>query len=185
MLRSIAAALSSSAQPSSPCRPPWRRGWCRARRRTGSAGCLIRPASSMAYPDAARTAREVAGRGIPCSNEAFGDPAPGIPKRCAYVARGYGRGGDDGWPDRGYDGPRRDYEGPRRSPYGPGRGDGVAGWQGCAREGGFCDFRGVRRVRYGAGGRFTERVSRDGIPCNNGVFGDPAPGIPKTCQVLN
>lgn len=38
--------------------------------------------------------------GVPCSNRAFGDPAPGIVKRCAYVARGYDRGFRD---DRGYD----------------------------------------------------------------------------------
>lgn len=133
------------------------------------------------------TARDVSGRGIPCSNSAFGDPAPGIPKQCAYVARGYGRGGDDwgpGRPDR-YDGPGRGFDGPRRGPYGPGRGDGMAAWQFCAREGGFCDFRGPRRVRYGAAGRFAERVSRDGVPCNNRAFGDPAPGVPKTCQVLD
>jgi len=55
----------------------------------------------------------------------------------------------------------------------------------CAPENGFCDFRGTKRVRYGAGGRFVERVSRGGIPCNNRVFGDPAPGIPKVCQVLD
>jgi hypothetical protein len=148
------------------------------------------------------SAREVGGRGIPCSNEVFGDPAPGIPKRCAYIARGYGRGGD-GWPgdgpgrgfggpDRGFDGPGRGFDGPGRRFDGPrddfrgrDRGDDMMGWQSCAREHGFCDFRGVKRVRYGARGRFVERVSRDGIPCDNRAFGDPAPGVPKSCQVLN
>jgi hypothetical protein len=49
-------------------------------------------------------------RGIPCSNRVFGDPAPGIPKRCAYVARRFDRG--DRWRDDGYRGPppRRDYD---------------------------------------------------------------------------
>jgi hypothetical protein len=46
--------------------------------------------------------------GIPCSNGAFGDPAPGVPKRCAYVARRYDRG--DRWRDDGYRGPPRGYE---------------------------------------------------------------------------
>jgi hypothetical protein len=46
--------------------------------------------------------------GVPCSNRVFGDPAPGISKRCAFVARGYGRGErdrNDGYrrPPRGYD----------------------------------------------------------------------------------
>jgi hypothetical protein len=55
--------------------------------------------------------------GIPCSNGAFGDPAPGVPKRCAYVARRYDRGDrwrDDGHrgppPPRGYDRGFRDYD---------------------------------------------------------------------------
>jgi len=42
-------------------------------------------------------------RGVPCSNRVFGDPAPGIPKRCAYVARRYDRG--ESWRDDGYRGP--------------------------------------------------------------------------------
>jgi len=54
--------------------------------------------------------------GIPCSNRVFGDPAPGMPKRCSYVARGRDRGYggyDDGFrgPPRGYDrGPPRGYD---------------------------------------------------------------------------
>ncbi|MFC4172053.1 hypothetical protein ACFOYU_08275 [Microvirga sp. GCM10011540] len=129
------------------------------------------------------TAREVGGRGIPCSNEVFGDPAPGIPKRCAYIERRFDR--DGGWgPDRGRPGP--DFDRPRRDFRGPDwRDDRAAAWQFCARENDFCDFRGTRRVRYGAGRRFVERVSRDGIPCNNRAFGDPAPGVLKVCQVLD
>ncbi len=63
--------------------------------------------------------------GIPCSNRVFGDPAPGAPKRCAYVARRPERG-DRRWddrrgPPRGYDRGYRDrdydqgYERPYRS----------------------------------------------------------------------
>jgi hypothetical protein len=69
--------------------------------------------------------------GVPCSNRVFGDPAPGIRKRCAFVARGYDRGyrdRDDGYRrgprnydrggydrgfrdyDEGYGRPSRDYE---------------------------------------------------------------------------
>lgn len=54
--------------------------------------------------------------GISCSNSVFGDPVPGTPKRCAYVARRYDRGDrwrDDGYregPPRGYDRGRRDYD---------------------------------------------------------------------------
>ncbi|RDI57773.1 hypothetical protein [Microvirga subterranea] len=169
---SLAAMPEAMAQGLVPCAPE--HGFCR-----------VPYPTRVIYGVPGRTAaRDVGGRGIPCSNEAFGDPAPGIPKRCSYVARGYGRGGDDWGPDR-YEGPGRGFDGPRRGPFGPGPRDEMAAWQFCAREGGFCDFRGPRRVRYGAGGRFAERVSRDGIPCNNSVFGDPAPGRPKTCQVLD
>jgi hypothetical protein len=48
-----------------------------------------------------RTSREVGGRGIPCHNGAFGDPAPGTPKSCFFVVRGY----------------RGDYDRPRRRDY--------------------------------------------------------------------
>ena len=45
--------------------------------------------------------------GIPCSNDVFGDPAPGVLKRCAFVTRRDRgpRGYDDGFrgPPRGYD----------------------------------------------------------------------------------
>ena len=50
--------------------------------------------------------------GIPCSNRVFGDPAPGVAKRCAYVARARDRGYRDY--DDGYRGPPRGYDrGPR------------------------------------------------------------------------
>ncbi|QFU15063.1 hypothetical protein [Microvirga thermotolerans] len=120
---------------------------------------------------------DVAGRGIPCSNEVFGDPAPGIPKRCAYVARSYGGGFERPLPR-----PHRDW---------PGRRGEVqeiyetAAWRTCAGENGFCGFRGVRRVRYGAHGRYAEGVYRGGVGCNNGTFGDPVPGVRKHCQVLD
>ena len=53
----------------------------------------------------------------------------------------------------------------------------------CAQEGGFCQFRGEATVRYGAHGRYAIRHARNGIPCNNRVFGDPAPGVPKRCII--
>ena len=48
----------------------------------------------------------VRGGGVPCSNRTFGDPAPGVPKRCSYVARRFDRG-NRGWDD-GYRGPPRE-----------------------------------------------------------------------------
>jgi hypothetical protein len=68
--------------------------------------------------------------GVPCSNRVFGDPAPGVTKRCAYIARGYDRGPrryeersgqyEDGYRRsfRGYDrGYRDDYDDGYERPY--------------------------------------------------------------------
>lgn len=59
----------------------------------------------------ATTSRFVQGGGIPCNNRVFGDPAPGVVKRCSFVARGGYRGYDD----RGYE-RRRYYDGPPPPP---------------------------------------------------------------------
>lgn len=53
----------------------------------------------------------------------------------------------------------------------------------CADEGGNCAFTGVRQVTYGADGKFKELVAADGVPCNNGTFGDPAVGARKACYL--
>ena len=86
----------------------------------------------------------------------------------------YGRGGMR-YEDRR--GPPMD-EGYGRRGYGGGRGGQI-----CAEEHGFCSFRGFANVRYGARGRYVVRQARDGIPCNNRVFRDPTPGVPKACFI--
>jgi len=96
---------------------------------------------------------------VRCSNQVFGDPAPGRRKSCSFVVR-----------ERFED--RRDDRG---------RGE----WQRCANENGYCDFYGRKVVRYGAKGRFVERVFRNGAPCDNRTFGDPARGKGKACYIQN
>jgi hypothetical protein len=169
---SLAAVQAAAAQDLVPCAPE--NGYCR-----------VPYPTRVVYGAGGRHAtRHVGGDGIACSNGAFGDPVPGVPKRCAYMVRSDGRDGD-GWRDRDRDwGPPDFYRGSRPSAR-LHREDGELDWQRCARENGFCSFRGVRRVKYGAGGRFVERVSRNGIACNNAVFGDPTPGVPKVCLVLD
>src|SRR5690606_37180220 len=121
------------------------------------------------------TAVDVRGRGVRCDNAIFGDPAPGIPKRCAYVARRV--------PSRGWEDPRQWGRGDWRR---EGRGGWPIGreaiWRTCASENGVCTFRGHKRVRYGAGRTFAEGVFRNGVRCNNSTFGDPVPGVRKTCH---
>jgi hypothetical protein len=59
-------------------------------------------------------------------------------------------------------------------------------WEHCANEGGSCTCSG--RVRYGSEpgtysiSRWEERTASGSIGCNNGVWGDPTPGYPKTCE---
>ncbi len=55
--------------------------------------------------------------------------------------------------------------------------------QRCASEGGRCSFSGSATVWYGAGNRGTSRTATNGINCDNGTFGDPAPGVVKACYV--
>lgn len=57
-------------------------------------------------------------------------------------------------------------------------------WSKCADENGQCSFSGTRQVRYGVDGRFTTLTRTNGVTCGNAVFGDPAYGIVKRCDVL-
>lgn len=56
-------------------------------------------------------------------------------------------------------------------------------WVDCATEGQLCRTGGPTQVRYGARGRYEYRSTNGPIWCGNDSFGDPAPGLPKHCQV--
>lgn len=59
-------------------------------------------------------------------------------------------------------------------------------WTFCAHERQLCSFTGTRRVRYGAGTTWVERdvtAASGGVQCANSVFGDPAVGITKRCEL--
>ena len=72
---------------------------------------------------------------VQCDNDAFGDPAPGAPKRCQVrVSGNYGTGNYGG------------------SNYGSGYNPGSAqGWSFCAAEGEICRVKGRTEVRFGQG----------------------------------
>jgi Flp pilus assembly pilin Flp len=57
-----------------------------------------------------------------------------------------------------------------------------AAWHACASEGGFCSFTGPAMVRYGANGIYATLTVSNGIGCDNETFGDPVPGVVKSCQ---
>jgi hypothetical protein len=58
-------------------------------------------------------------------------------------------------------------------------------WVKCAVEGGTCIFSGTKTVRYGTGSKWTSKTATGSIACTNAVFGDPAYGYVKECDVAN
>ena len=88
MAASLIGASESSAQNTVPCA------------REGEF-CRVPYETDVVYGARGRTSvREARPPGVPCTNRVFGDPAVGLTKSCAFVARGRGRSFDDG-PGRG------------------------------------------------------------------------------------
>jgi hypothetical protein len=58
-------------------------------------------------------------------------------------------------------------------------------WTTCSSENGTCSFTGTQAVRYGANGKYSAGTFKTKVTCSNAVFGDPIPGIGKTCEVLS
>lgn len=60
----------------------------------------------------------------------------------------------------------------------------VGTWTFCANEGGTCSFPGTKLVRYGANGIYSTVTGpfTNSVACTNAVFGDPTPGVVKTCE---
>jgi beta-glucanase (GH16 family) len=59
----------------------------------------------------------------------------------------------------------------------------VSAWSQCATENTTCSFEGTKEVRYGAGTKWATQTATGSIACNNSVFGDPAVGTQKVCEV--
>jgi hypothetical protein len=75
--------------------------------------CRVPYPTRVIYGARGRSAERFArGEGVSCSNSVFGDPAPGVPKRCAFIARGYDRG-RGGWNDDRREPSRWQERGPR------------------------------------------------------------------------
>jgi len=56
-------------------------------------------------------------------------------------------------------------------------------WTTCANEGATCTFSGTANVRYGTATNYVTKAATGSIACNNATFGDPAPGMVKSCSV--
>jgi len=126
--------------------------------------CRVNGRAVVRYgTDGAWITRSVMGS-VACGNDAFGDPAPSVRKRCEAREGGVGGGS-----------------------VGSGRpvGGGNAGWTFCAAEGEICNFRGSAEVRFGEGNRFTTRTAYNSVRCTVDDFGDPSQGRTKFCEVRN
>lgn len=58
-------------------------------------------------------------------------------------------------------------------------------WTHCAAENERCNVSGDAVVRYGAKGVYAMRNVTNGVGCNNATFGDPIPGVLKSCDVAS
>jgi len=56
-------------------------------------------------------------------------------------------------------------------------------WTQCAWEGETCKVSGTQQVRYGANGAYVYKTVTGSISCTNTTWGDPAPGVRKSCDV--
>jgi hypothetical protein len=54
-------------------------------------------------------------------------------------------------------------------------------WTTCAAENGMCSFTGTRQVRFGANNVYTTKTALRSIACTTRMFGDPVPGVAKSC----
>ena len=96
---------------------------------------------------------------VACSNGVFGDPAYGTVKSCAYASTSSSIA----------------------APSAKMTTDSDTGWVSCAHESGVCSFSGSTQIRYGANNVFAYKTAIGSITCNNDTFGDPLPGIVKSC----
>lgn len=56
-------------------------------------------------------------------------------------------------------------------------------WNVCATEGEICAVSGSTVVRYGTDTKYFTKTVTGPVACNNATFGDPAPGVVKSCKI--
>jgi hypothetical protein len=103
---------------------------------------------------------------VACHVKTFGDPLPGVPKRCEVLLA------STALPALGATMPTAG----GASMDGP--------WLSCSQEGEWCHVPRPARVRFGAGDRFAYRDTDVPVECSRDVFGDPMPGEYKRCEYM-
>ncbi|MFK3739659.1 galactose oxidase-like domain-containing protein [Massilia sp. TN1-12] len=115
--------------------------------------CTFSGTRQVRYGANGQYAYQTATASIACTNAVFGDPAYGFDKVCSYADS--------------------------TTTPAPTSGE----WTRCAAEDQTCTFEGTRQVRYGANGSYAYQSATNSIQCSNAVFGDPAYGVAKFCDV--
>lgn len=156
MLAGLLAAAPAVAQPD---------GWSPCAQE--GAVCNVAGQTMVRFGADGRYAFRYAREPLPCTVAAFGsDPAPGLAKTCEVAPNWSGMQRARGWRDAFAE------AGATQS------------WRPCAREGAVCALGATAQaVRFGADGRYVTRQLRGNVRCDSMTFGDPAPGMPKTCEV--
>ncbi|HEY0844774.1 MAG TPA: polysaccharide deacetylase family protein [Noviherbaspirillum sp.] len=111
---------------------------------------------------------------INCNNNVFGDPLPGADKICEV---------ETSTPAPAPSPAPAPAPAPTPAPAPAPTPTPAPAWVKCADEWQTCAFTGTRQVRYGRNDTWVTRTATDTIACNNAVFGDPLPGVPKVCEV--
>ena len=124
--------------------------------------CRVSGQALVRFGVPGRYSFRVVSQRVICDAVEFGDPAPNQLKQCQVSYRWRDDERYRGWREAGASDAER--------------------WRQCADEGELCRLPGAARVRYGSGGRYAYRDANDAIPCNNAVFGDPAPDVAKQCD---
>ena len=60
---------------------------------------------------------------------------------------------------------------------------GPAGYEYCAPEGETCKATGTASIAFGVHDKFTTKTLSGSVHCTTGTFGDPAPGVRKSCFI--
>jgi hypothetical protein len=124
---------------------------------TEGGNCNVSGTAEVRYGTATQYVTKTVTGPVTCSNDVFGDPAPGYAKTCS-IASGTTSGT-------------------------AGTTSAVTIWTACAVEGGNCNVSGTAGVRYGTATQYVTKTVTGPVSCSNSVFGDPAPGYAKSCSI--
>lgn len=130
--------------------------------------CNFRGSAEVRFGDGDRFTTRRAYGSVPCEVSAFGDPVRGVTKHCE-VRREAAFGGNGAWGGSGSSGGSW--------------GGGNSNWRYCSGENEVCRVNGRAQVRFGDGQRFATRSVNGEVNCSVDVFGDPARGVLKHCEV--